>query len=115
MTTETETISQLEDAFENKIYSLSSKRLRWQVTGIGIVFSVIKLMELEVKNLATIAFGIEQGMNSNDIISIFGPPSTKSNFDTNIWFYIERKKTNRSIFKLGNQTAPNLLFCDFFE
>ena len=40
---------------------------------------------------------------SNDIISIFGPPSTKSNFDTNIWFYIERKKTNRSIFKLGNQ------------
>ena len=41
--------------------------------------------------------------NSNDIFSIFGPPSTKSNFDTNILFYIERKKTNRSIFKLGNQ------------
>ena len=69
MKTEIETISQLEDAFENKIYILASKKLRWQVTGIGIVFSVIKLMELEVKNLATIAFGIEQGMNSNDIIS----------------------------------------------
>ena len=41
--------------------------------------------------------------NSNDIISIFGPPSTKSDFSTNIWFYIERKKTNSSIFKLGNQ------------
>tara|TARA_B100000965_G_scaffold99731_1_gene81749 strand:- start:986 stop:1453 length:468 start_codon:yes stop_codon:yes gene_type:complete len=41
--------------------------------------------------------------NSNDIISIFGPPSTKSDFSTNIWFYIERKKTNRSIFKLGSQ------------
>ena len=41
--------------------------------------------------------------NSNDIISIFGPPSTKSDFSTNVWFYIERKKTNRSIFKLGSQ------------
>ena len=41
--------------------------------------------------------------NSNDIIDIFGPPSTKSTFDNKVWIYIERKKTNRSIFKLGNQ------------
>ena len=41
--------------------------------------------------------------NTNDIISIFGPPSTKSTFDNNVWIYIERKKQNRSIFKLGNQ------------
>ena len=41
--------------------------------------------------------------NINDIINIFGPPSTKSTFDNNIWIYIERKKVNRSIFKLGNQ------------
>ena len=41
--------------------------------------------------------------NKNDIINIFGPPSTKSTFDNNIWIYIERKKINRSIFKLGNQ------------
>jgi len=41
--------------------------------------------------------------NSNEILSIFGPPSTKSNFDNNIWIYIERKKANRSIFKLGAQ------------
>ena len=41
--------------------------------------------------------------NKNDIINIFGPPSTKSTFDNNIWIYIERKKENRSIFKLGNQ------------
>ena len=41
--------------------------------------------------------------NANDIISIFGPPSTKSEFDDNVWIYIERKKENRSIFKLGNQ------------
>ena len=41
--------------------------------------------------------------NTNDIINIFGPPSTKSTFDNNVWIYIERKKENRSIFKLGNQ------------
>ena len=41
--------------------------------------------------------------NKNDIINIFGPPSTKSTFDNNVWIYIERKKTNRSIFKLGSK------------
>jgi outer membrane protein assembly factor BamE (lipoprotein component of BamABCDE complex) len=41
--------------------------------------------------------------NSNDIINIFGPPSTKSTFDNNLWIYIERKKANRSIFRLGSK------------
>ena len=41
--------------------------------------------------------------NSNDILNLLGPPSTKSGFDINIWIYIERKKTNQSIFKLGKQ------------
>ena len=41
--------------------------------------------------------------NSNDIISILGPPSTKSKFDENLWIYIERKKTNTSIFKFGKE------------
>ena len=41
--------------------------------------------------------------NANDILGIFGPPSTKSEFDDNIWIYIERKKSNQSIFKFGNQ------------
>ena len=41
--------------------------------------------------------------NSNQVLDIFGTPSTKSTFDNNIWIYIERKKANRSIFKLGSQ------------
>ena len=41
--------------------------------------------------------------NKNDILKILGPPSTKSTFNNDVWIYIERKKTNRSIFKLGNQ------------
>ena len=41
--------------------------------------------------------------NKNDILKMLGPPSTKSTFNNDVWIYIERKKTNRSIFKLGNQ------------
>ena len=32
--------------------------------------------------------------NKNDIKKIFGVPSTKSNFDNDVWIYIERKITN---------------------
>ena len=39
--------------------------------------------------------------NKNDIIKIIGPPSTISNFNNNKWFYIERMKSNQSLFKLG--------------
>ena len=35
-----------------------------------------------------------ENSNSNDILNLLGPPSTKSSFDTNIWIYIERKKNN---------------------
>ena len=41
--------------------------------------------------------------NKNDILEILGPPSTKSSFDENTWIYIEIKKTNSSIFKLGKR------------
>ena len=41
--------------------------------------------------------------NKNDIVNIIGPPSIKSEFNENLWFYIERLKTNRSLFKLGSQ------------
>ena len=41
--------------------------------------------------------------NKNDLIKIIGPPSTVSDFNPNRWFYIERLKTNQSLFKLGNQ------------
>ena len=42
--------------------------------------------------------------NKNDIIKKIGPPSTKSDFDENKWFYIERKKTNLDIKKIGVKT-----------
>ena len=39
--------------------------------------------------------------NKNDIFKILGPPSTISNFDENKWFYIQTKKENQSLLKLG--------------
>ncbi|MDC3020306.1 outer membrane protein assembly factor BamE [Candidatus Pelagibacter sp.] len=42
-------------------------------------------------------------LNKNDLIKLIGPPSTVSEFNRNKWFYIERLKTNQSLFKLGRQ------------
>ena len=39
--------------------------------------------------------------NKNDIVKIFGNPSSISLFDQNSWFYIERETANQSLFKLG--------------
>ena len=41
--------------------------------------------------------------NKNDLLNILGPPSTVSDFNENIWIYVERLKTNQSLFKLGAQ------------
>jgi outer membrane protein assembly factor BamE (lipoprotein component of BamABCDE complex) len=41
--------------------------------------------------------------NKNDLINLIGQPSTKSNFNKNIWFYFERQKSNQSLLKLGTQ------------
>ena len=39
--------------------------------------------------------------NKNDILKIIGPPSSISSFDKNKWFYIQTKRENQSLFKLG--------------
>ena len=53
--------------------------------------------------------------NINDVITVLGPPSTKSTFDGNIWMYIERKKANQSIFMLGKKKVikNNVLLVQF--
>jgi len=42
--------------------------------------------------------------NTNDIITLLGPPSTKSTFDNDVWIYIERKMSKASILKMGKKT-----------
>jgi outer membrane protein assembly factor BamE (lipoprotein component of BamABCDE complex) len=41
--------------------------------------------------------------NKNDITTLLGPPSTKSTFDNDIWIYIEKKTSKKSILKLGKE------------
>ncbi len=41
--------------------------------------------------------------NKNDLYKIVGPPSFKSDFNKNKWFYIEILRSNQSIFKFGTQ------------
>ncbi len=49
--------------------------------------------------------------NKNDIISLIGPPSTKSSFDTDVYIYIERKTSSSKLTKLGKKKllANNVL------
>ena len=55
--------------------------------------------------------------NKNDVLKILGIPSTKSYFDENLWFYIERKNINQSVFKLGKSKIKtnNVLELSFNE
>ena len=39
--------------------------------------------------------------NTNNILEIFGNPSTKSKFDNDVWIYIERKQTQSKLTNLG--------------
>ena len=53
--------------------------------------------------------------NKNDIMELIGPPSVISMFDKNTWFYIQRKKTNQSLRKLGKKSIKenNVLLVKF--
>ena len=52
--------------------------------------------------------------NKNDVKKIIGPPSSVGNFN-DIWLYVERKKTNQSIYKLGKKkiSKNNILILEF--
>ncbi len=47
--------------------------------------------------------------NKNDLIKIFGEPSTKSSFDNDVWIYIERKITNTHFFGRRELIVNNVL------
>ena len=52
--------------------------------------------------------------NKNDVKKIIGPPSSRSKFD-NTWFFIERKKVNQSLYKLGKKKIErnNVIILEF--
>ena len=53
--------------------------------------------------------------NKNDIVKIFGEPSTKSTFDNDVWIYIERKITNTHFLGKRELIVNNVLVLEIDE
>ena len=53
--------------------------------------------------------------NKNDLVKIFGEPSTKSAFDNDVWIYIERKITNTHILGRRELIVNNVLVLEIDE
>ena len=53
--------------------------------------------------------------NTNDIVQIIGPPSTKSSFDNDVYIYIERKTSSAKLSKIGKKKliVNNVLVLEF--
>ena len=53
--------------------------------------------------------------NTNDVIKLIGPPSTRSKFDNDLFIYIERKTTGSKLTRLGKKKliANNVLLLEF--
>ncbi|RZO49782.1 MAG: outer membrane protein assembly factor BamE [Candidatus Pelagibacterales bacterium] len=53
--------------------------------------------------------------NKNDVVNIFGQPSTKGMNSDNLWIYIERTMTKGKLLKLGRNylTKNNVLVLEF--
>ena len=68
-TTDSDSIARLEDSFGLLVYSRAQKAFTWNAYGVGTTLALIKLKELEVKNLSAVAFGVEQALGSSRILS----------------------------------------------
>ena len=55
--------------------------------------------------------------NKNDILKLLGQPSTRSNFDNDVWIYIERKISVGPIYALGRKKiiSNNVLVLEINE
>ena len=64
----------------------------------GVYFLEKKMKKIQVNS-----------SNKNDIVKIFGEPSTKSTFDNDVWIYIERKITNTHLLGKRELIINNVL------
>ena len=55
---------------------------------------------------------IVEKSNVNDILNVFGEPSTKSSFDNDVWIYIERKITNSHFFGRRELVVNNVMILE---
>jgi V/A-type H+-transporting ATPase subunit C len=66
--TEKETISKLETAFQILSYQKAKRPFLWDIFSISTALGIIKLKELEIRNLSSITFGVEQKIGAQRII-----------------------------------------------
>jgi V/A-type H+/Na+-transporting ATPase subunit C len=64
-----ELIDQVEDGFAKQIQDTATLAFVWQGLSPGTILALIKLLEIEVGNLAAIAIGVEAGMDPKKILS----------------------------------------------
>ena len=64
----------------------------------GVYFLEKKMKKIQVNST-----------NKNDLISIFGEPSTRSTFENDVWIYIERKITNTHFLGKRELVVNNVL------
>ena len=64
----------------------------------GVYFLEKKMKKIQVNST-----------NKNDLVSIFGEPSTRSTFDNDVWIYIERKITNTHFLGRRELVVNNVL------
>ena len=70
----------------------------------GVYFIEKKMKKIQVNST-----------NTNDLIQIFGEPSTRSSFDNDVWIYIERKITNTHFFGKRELIVNNVLVLEIDE
>jgi V/A-type H+-transporting ATPase subunit C len=66
---EEELIDQVEDGFAKLARETATLAFVWQGLGPGTMLALIKLMEIEVSNLAAVAIGVEAGIEPKKILS----------------------------------------------
>ena len=71
---------------------LANCTLKKVINHHGVHFIEKKYSKIIIKNT-----------NKNDIIKLFGPPSTRGTFNDNLWIYIERRTTSSNITRLGKK------------
>ena len=70
----------------------------------GVYFLEKKMKKIQVNST-----------NKNDLVKIFGEPSTKSSFDNDVWIYIERKITNTHLLGRRELIVNNVLVLEIDE
>ena len=73
-------------------FFISNCTLNKTITTHGVKSLDLKSVKLSINN-----------SNQNDIIKLLGQPSTKSNFDEDLWIYIERSTGSTNLIGFGKK------------